>query len=455
MFKNLLDKYRHYTTPATLSTLDGLPYWREKLLLAFLFIMVRLAMIAYIPSIILGIYSGLWNIVIVDSIVYGLTFFIYYKHSYSYKLKTYILLSVLYFLGVVLLFNVGAMGAGYLWLFFVPIIAAFLLKGNQAFLFSAANVVVLIIFGVLRYFDLYVNPLLGPFYYESWIIITANFIALDLFTVFAIVLLINGLADTLESEIKIHHNLENQADELVSAKEKAEKANALKTAFLAQISHEIRTPVNTILSFVTLLEEDIKERRMDSIQAYFAAIEKGGTRIYRTIELIIDMAELQAGTYEPNFEEINLDEKILTPIFDEFKIIAANQGVELRYSNEVQGAVNIRADSYTMSRIFIHLIDNAVKYTPNGEVRIIMKENDSNYVVEVKDNGIGISIDYLSDLFEPFSQEEYGYTRKFEGTGLGLPLVKRYCDLNKSIISVKSAKGKGSIFTVVIPKIRR
>ena len=108
----------------------------------------------------------------------------------------------------------------------------------------------------------------------------------------------------------------------------------------------------------------------------------------------------------------------------------------------------ILADDYTVTQIFSNLIDNAIKYTPSGLVEISVYNIGNELIAEVKDTGIGISEEYGKNLFMPFTQEEQGYTRKYEGNGLGLALVKKYCDLNNCNISVESKKNAGSIFTV-------
>ena len=112
--------------------------------------------------------------------------------------------------------------------------------------------------------------------------------------------------------------------------------------------------------------------------------------------------------------------------------------------------MKIFADRYSAQQLFCNLIDNAVKYTPkNGEIEIRLHKSDNNLLVDITDTGIGISNEYLPNLFTPFTQEEMGYTRKFDGNGLGLAIAKKYADLNNAMINVKSVKGKGSSFTVI------
>ncbi len=236
------------------------------------------------------------------------------------------------------------------------------------------------------------------------------------------------------------------------AKEEAEKSDRLKSEFLAQMSHEIRSPINTILSFAGLIKEELYNSTPDEMKISFVGIENAGKRIIRTIDLILNMSEIQIGTYEPYYRQINIFKDVLEKLYLEFKTNASNKGLELNLINKVSySEVYIIGDEYTIVQIFENLVNNAVKYTSKGFISIILDyhANKKDLIVEIKDSGIGISEEYLPSLFKPFGQEEQGYTRRYEGNGLGLALVKKYCEINKLDIEVESIKGKGSTFRVI------
>ncbi len=248
----------------------------------------------------------------------------------------------------------------------------------------------------------------------------------------------------LKQEISIREWTEK---ELTVAKEKAEAADTLKSAFLAQMSHEIRTPLNVILSYSNLLSDELEGKLDDMLKTIFVGINNAGTRLIRTIDLILNMSSIQTGNFEVNTREINLND-IINKMMIEFKSLIKNDNVKLSYENRLNGT-SILADEYSVVQIFQNLIDNAIKYTPEGNVKIsIYSDEQQKICVDVIDEGIGISEEYLSKLFQPFSQEQIGYTRKYEGNGLGLALVKKYVELNNAEISVESKKGFGSKFTV-------
>jgi PAS domain S-box-containing protein len=236
-------------------------------------------------------------------------------------------------------------------------------------------------------------------------------------------------------------------EELIIAKDKAEKSEKLKTDFLAQVSHEIRTPMNAIIGFNSLLSEDTNEENQD----IFDGIHAASKRIIRTIDLILNTSEVQLGTFTASFTDVNLATDIFHEMKNEFLSQAKNKGLALNFVNNLQDSI-IWADRYSIGQIFVNLIDNAIKYTDKGSVDIILETNhENNLRVCVKDTGIGISEEFLSQIFEPFTQEDTGYSRRYEGNGLGLALVKKYCDINNCTLTIESRKGVGSNFIVTFP----
>ncbi len=237
--------------------------------------------------------------------------------------------------------------------------------------------------------------------------------------------------------------------ELIRAKEKAEESDKLKSDFLAQMSHEIRTPINTILSFTSLLKMELEDSLPIELADTFKMIENGGKRLIRTIDLLLNMSQVQTGSYEPKITKIDMCHDVMKPLVSEFRVIADNRGIELIVNKQTEETF-INVDKYTVTQVFSNLLDNALKYTHEGSVKLsIERVNNKKLRIKVEDTGIGISEEYLPNLFSPFSQEMTGYTRKFEGNGLGLALVKKYCELNNASISVESKKNVGSTFEVV------
>ncbi len=263
------------------------------------------------------------------------------------------------------------------------------------------------------------------------------------------------LVSVLDEKNKVKHYVMQLLDiteikrvqqELIDALKKAEESDRLKSAFLAQMSHEIRTPLNVILTSIPLLADEISSEDEES-KIILDSVKSAGRRLHRTIDMILNMSSVQSGNYKPSFEKFDLLVD-LKKLMNEFKSLSDDKGLELRFIHSVDSS-SIVADRYTVNQIFQNLINNAIKYTLKGYVEVFIRnENDNKIRVEIRDSGIGMSDEYLKKIFTPFSQEDVGYKREFEGNGLGLALVKKYVELNRAEIEVESEKSIGSVFSV-------
>jgi len=232
-------------------------------------------------------------------------------------------------------------------------------------------------------------------------------------------------------------------EELTEAKEYAERSNQMKSEFIAQMSHEVRTPINIILSFIELMKDDLKEKISEEEFDNLNIIHLAGKRLIRTVESIMNFSEISSGNYEPIEEDIDLYGDVLKRIYNEYQESAEEKSLKFTLLKSVKNKI-IKADKYSIIQIFSHLIDNSIKYTEKGNVEISLTSTNGKLKVKIIDTGIGISDKFLSKIFEPFTQEYHGYSRKFEGNGIGLALVKKYCDLNNIDIKVDSIKEKGT-----------
>jgi len=239
--------------------------------------------------------------------------------------------------------------------------------------------------------------------------------------------------------------------QLIKAKNIALASEKLKTEFLTQVSHEVRAPLNTILGYTNLLENKMNKKLDDDLKDSFVSINSAGNRIIRTTDLLLNMSDVQSGTYKKQNKKLDLVRDVLNPLLGKFKKEAEQKKINLFLKNN-SVYTTIYGDLYSTQQIIANLLDNAVKYTQKGKVEIVITEENPYLCVDIADTGIGITKEYQQHLFDPFSQEEQGYTRSFEGNGLGLALVKNYCELNNYQISVKSEKNTGSAFKLMIKK---
>lgn len=248
----------------------------------------------------------------------------------------------------------------------------------------------------------------------------------------------------IKEDITEKKNIEK---ELIKAKEKAEESDRLKSEFLAQMSHEIRSPINIILSYNSFIREEFAGKLDNYIDSSFNSIDSAGKRLLRTLDLILNMAAVQSGYVDLQFSPIDL-QKIIAELIKEFEFSAKSKNLTLLFTSGTNKS-KILADDYIVGEIFQNLIGNAIKYTLEGKVEVKVYERDGKLCTDVIDSGIGISEEYIPKLFLPFTQEETGYSRKYEGNGLGLALVKKYVELIDAEIKVISKKGSGSVFTII------
>lgn len=221
-----------------------------------------------------------------------------------------------------------------------------------------------------------------------------------------------------------------------------EKVSLIKTEFLSLVSHEVRTPLNSIVNYLSLIKEGYKTLSNDEFDSLFNIVEKSSNRLIRTINLIVNVSELFSKTYSVSFNLINIDKQIIQPLLPD--IIKQMNENNIRFEYEVlTEKYLVVGDVYCLQQIFINIIENSINFTAAGEINIKLYFEDK-LKLSIKDTGIGITQEFLEKIFEPFTQETSGYSRKYDGNGLGLTLVKKYSELNDIDIQIKSQQKIGT-----------
>jgi signal transduction histidine kinase len=243
--------------------------------------------------------------------------------------------------------------------------------------------------------------------------------------------------------------------ELKHSKERAEAANDAKSQFLANMSHELRTPLNAIIGFSQI----IKEQTMGPVGVaryaeYANDIFCAGEHLLALINNVLDISKIQAGKLELRDEPVDLQEVVQGSV-----TAVAAQATKNKIVLQVNLTPNLpafRADPVAMRQILINLLSNAVKFTsPGGEVRVNAERTlDGGLALIVSDTGIGMTEEEIAIALEPFRQVENALTKRFEGTGLGLPIARRLVELHGGKLDIASAKGVGTVIRASLPRER-
>ena len=282
---------------------------------------------------------------------------------------------------------------------------------------------------------------------------TVGFLALS---IIGIILVLLRKARKAEAVAKLAaKDTKKLNDKLEIALKKAENASLAKTRFLNNMSHDIRTPMNAILGYAQLMEEELKEKDLPETSDHLEKLQQSGNLLLSIINNVLDMDRIESGKMEID-ENYGRIEDIRQTLFEIFGDEAKKKNIALHYTINVEHE-HILTDTTKVKEIFVNILSNAIKYTlSGGSVMINIDElvcDESGYMMvrtRVSDTGIGMSQDYLTKIFDAFTRERNTTKSKITGSGLGMSIVKRYVDLLGGTIDVESEPGKGSTFTVTL-----
>ena len=230
--------------------------------------------------------------------------------------------------------------------------------------------------------------------------------------------------------------------------ERMRELDKLKSDFISMVSHDLKSPLTSICGYADVLLQFSGEEFNNEETEYLQIIKKEGLRLTKMINNMLNVAAIESGTIHLNLEETALKDIILEVI----KISAVDEG---KYDFSVTLAPEIpilRLDKEQMVRVFLNLVNNAVKYSPNGgSIKVEGYIKEKNVCVDVSDNGIGMSQETLSHLFEKFFRANSEEVKEIKGTGLGLVIIKGIVEAHGGCIVVKSQAGEGSTFSVILP----
>ncbi len=256
--------------------------------------------------------------------------------------------------------------------------------------------------------------------------------------------------ELLEHKNHLEEIVQQRTAALVKAKEKAEESDRLKSAFLNNVSHEFRTPMNGIIGFSSFLTEP--NLSPDIQEEYASLINQSCRQLLNVVNDTVEISKVQSRQTEITKSAVNVVD-IINNTIDGFSDFAEQKSIKIKLHNAIDRVnAEIISDEYKFERIVWHLIDNALKFSYSGQITITLKTTEQHQLFfQVEDTGIGIPVSLQDVVFDPYRQVEIGNTKRFGGVGVGLSLTKAYVNMLGGEISLKSEKDKGTIVSLTLP----
>ena len=242
---------------------------------------------------------------------------------------------------------------------------------------------------------------------------------------------------------------EAYAREAEQARSDAEQANVSKSQFLANMSHELRTPLNAVIMYSELLQEEAEDEGVESFIPDLDKIRNAGKHLLALVNGVLDLSKIEAGKMELYLETFDVAEMARDVATTVQPLIEKNKNtLDLQVAGDVGP---MHADLTKVRQVLFNLLSNASKFTEDGTIALAVTRRNGDVELIVSDSGIGMTEEQTAKLFQPFTQADASTTRKYGGTGLGLVISKRFCEMMGGRIRVDSTPGQGTTFTVVLP----
>jgi len=252
-----------------------------------------------------------------------------------------------------------------------------------------------------------------------------------------------------ESQTSLERKVAERTQALTIANEKLEEASKLKSQFLANVNHELRTPLGAIIGYARLIQLETAEQSSSPQRENLQDLLNNAERLLAQIDTLLDFARIEADKMEVRVEPVDVEE-IIHGAASAIEPVLTNGSVRL--VREVpRASPTVNTDREKLRQIILNLLDNAVKFTEHGEIKIAVSQQNGWLRLVISDTGIGIAKEDLDKIFEEFHRGHFSNSRNYRGTGLGLAIVKRLVRLLGGQIDVASEVGKGANFTVTLP----
>lgn len=422
---------------------DRLSYYRDNLFISIFTLTIVLGAISYIPSITAAIILDKWFVFYADTIAFAVLLFAFFYKSFSLSIRKQVFTVTFFLLSFGLVLDLGLGGNGPILLFMLSVLVTLYSSTksgvNSVLLTALFYSVVLLV----KYFNIVEITffLEGPF--EGLVIVFTNNVIFSLLTVYSVSFLIKQLHKAFVKENQLQEMLKKEHEITINAKNEAERSNKLKTAFLSNMSHEIKTPMYGIVGSANLLKSNTDSNEEND--QYFSIIEDNSNLLLNMFNDVLEISKLESGNVALNISSINIY-KLIDDLRSEFAKKAMEKDIQLSVNFNCDTNYSLMSDEEKLKKTLSHIIDNAIKFSGHKSKVIIycnyLNPNAIEFVI--KDNGIGISKDQLNQVHLPFFITDLDNKAGIHGTGLGLAIAKAYIGNLGGQLHIKSELGEGT-----------
>jgi signal transduction histidine kinase len=423
----------------------GIMYWSNQLFVTVITFLLPFSVIALIPGVYFSVLSGVPEIAALDLFIFTTMVVIGLIPGINISHRKVVFMAAVYVLSITLILYLGTTGPGLIYLYACGVFGILIFPKYNTYSWSFFNLIVCFVMGILVVYGVVPNPAMFTESVMYWIAVTSNLVFLSFLTSALLPILFRGMQSTLNDEVGLRTDLANERQKLVSAMQELQKKNNELDQFATVASHDLKEPARMVHSFVKLLDTRYGDKLDDRAKKYIEFAMQGSKRMLQLIEDVLNYAK--AGNFSDQISNIDtnlLVQQVLSDLSETIK--------EKNATIRVDTLPKISAVQLPINLVFQNLIGNAIKYSRpdvSAEVHISAVEYPSRTVFSIKDNGIGISSEYLGKIFDLFrrlhSQEEY------PGTGLGLAICKKIVEQHNGEIWAESDAKNGSTFYFSLP----
>ncbi|EON75832.1 Signal transduction histidine kinase [Lunatimonas lonarensis] len=423
-------------------------YWRDYLFFTTIVYVVPFSLMAIIPGVVVSAIAGYYEIIFYDVFLVAILYLIAFNHHFSIQTKKTFFVLIVYVFALILFKNLGSYGPGLVYLLAVSIFAIIIFPDKFSFYTLGYNALFCLIYGLIIHLDIKGLHASDQAQALSWFAVSSNLLFINLLFSILIPRMFIGMEKTLAAQVQLREELDLEQQKLQQSLKDLERKNDELEQFAYVASHDLQEPLRMISGFLSRIDAKYGSLLDDKGKTYIAMAVDGANRMKQIILDLLDYA--RADARETTEQPIDLNTVLETILQNLQRPIEEKKvSIEIDQLPIVYGSVS------QLGQVFQNLIENAIKYCPpdrQPQIRITFEDFTDHYQFSVVDNGIGIEEAHFQRIFAIF--QRLHSRDRFEGTGIGLAIVKKIIDSLNGNIWVESEIGKGSTFSFTLKKAK-